>query len=494
MYRSFLGGLCLLLTLLPVIYLDNLRFIYNEKRIIVSISLIISGILVLFISREKLKRIVSFLPDYFWWGALLFLLISGISAFKSSLTFYSIVEISLFLLLVWTALITAYVTQNHNFGKYAVIVSACFVALFYTIKFGLGYTFYLMEFKDFPLWPASGLKTGTIGFANIRFFNQVQVFTLPLLLGGGLLAIKKGKNVGFFLITLSAIWWMLLIQSAGRGIMLSVLTAALVILYLFKENTHRWMWYFLGTLLIGYVTKVLLFDIVPVDSGFSKSIVRGGSPRFTLYPRTFLASLNHPIIGHGPMSFADMNVEFTPSHPHNSILQLLYELGYPATIMIIGVIFYGLKKWSKQTKEQFETVKEDLFEEGIIRISLTAALFGALLYSLLSGVIVMPLSQLWLALVFGTALGLYVKNDSTELSLESIKTYKVIGFKLLLLFASITLASVLIKDIPHLRENEERFVEKTDSQTFRPRFWQQGKIGVDQMSDIEEKLNAESNL
>ncbi|WP_445666104.1 O-antigen ligase family protein [Fodinibius sp. AD559] len=493
MHRIFFIVLLSVCVILPVVYFTDIMFLYNEKRIIQSGLLILAGIVALFSSTQKISRFVSYLPAYFWWGILISLVILIISIIKAPFPFYSVVEISLFMLLLWTAMITAHVTQNNNFGKYAVIASACFLVFFYSLKFGLGYTFYLLEFKDFPLWPASGLKTGIIGFANIRFFNQVQAFTLPLLIGGAAIAFSKQKIAGYFLLFLAAIWWMLLLQSAGRGIILSVLIAALVVLVFFKKDTHKWAWYFLGTLAVGYIAKVLLFEII-TDLEQTKSILRGGSGRLTLWPKLFLASLEKPIFGHGPMSFASINTDYSRGHPHNSLLQLLYEFGYPVTITIVGGVFYGLKKWIDQTKEQFEIIKEDFAEEVVIRISLTAALFGGLIYSLLSGVIVMPMSQLWLALVFGTMLGLYVENDSKEKKLASIKLYKVICFKLLLLIASITLASVLIKDLPHLRENEKKFVKETNRNVFRPRFWQQGKIGVDQMPKIEKKSNTESNL
>ena len=490
----YIGFVFLCTVLSPVVYFTELSFLYNEKRIIVTLVLLFTGWSIVFFSQEKIKRVISYFSSTFWAGFLLVLSLSIISGTLSSFPFYSIVEICLFILLFWVALLAAYVTDNYIFGKYAIIISACFFVLFYELKFGLGYTFHLLEFKNFPLWPASGLKTGTIGFANIRFFNQVQIFTLPLLLGGSLLAIQSKKNVGYFLLALSAFWWMLLIGSAGRGIILSALTAALVTLYLFKEYTHRWIWYFIGTLVVGYIAKFLLFDIIPPDSGFSKSLVRGGSPRITLYPQTFLASLNSPIFGHGPMSFANINSDFFRGHPHNSILQLLYEFGYPITIAILGGAFYGLKKWIEQTNERIDAIKDKFNKEVILRISLTVAIFGGLLYSLFSGVIVMPLSQLWLALVSGTMLGLYVKYSSKEEYLSPIKPYKIIVFKLILLLASITLASVLIKDVPHLRENEKRYLEQTDRNILRPRFWQQGKIGFDEKQNSEERSNIESNL
>ena len=479
MRRFIFLGLCLVGILSPVIYLTEITFLYNEKRIIVAAIIFLAGVLAVFSTKKEVQKSLSLLPAVFYWCMVCVLIISIISAFLSAYPFYSIVEISLFLLLFWSALLAAKVVNIYEFGKYVVIASACLAALFYTIKFGLGYAFHLLEFKDFPLWPASGLKTGTVGFGNIRFFNQIQVFTLPLILGGSLLAMQRQKIGGYFLLVLAGFWWMLLIQSAGRGIILSTLSAALVTLIVFKKYMHRWVWYFLGTLLVGYMTKVLLFDVIPADAGSAKSIVRGGSPRITLWPQTFFASLEKPILGHGPMTFANINLDFTPSHPHNSILQLLYEFGYPVTIAVLGGVYCGLRKWIVQTANKLKSEDSITGDDSVIRISLTAAILGGLIYSLLSGVIVMPLSQLWLAIVSGTILGLYHKDNEWKKNLKSTNFYKTVAFKVVMVIASIIMVSVLVKDIPTLRANEQKFVEETDRKVLRPRFWQQGKIGLD---------------
>ncbi|MEL7834560.1 O-antigen ligase family protein [Fodinibius sp. Rm-B-1B1-1] len=456
--------------------------------------LIFIGVLTAFVSKEQLKKTLRQLPNYFWIIFLCILLLAFISTLFSSSPFYGAVEISLLLMVIWVALITAHVTQNYYYGKYMVVSAACIVVFLYVLKFSIGYTFFMSGYESFPLWPASGIKGGITGFVNIRFFNQVQAFTLPLLIGGGLVMMPKKRTAGIFCFLLTVIWWMLLIQSAGRGIMLSSLSAALVSLFFLKKHIHRWIWYFLGTLLLGYLLKVILFDIIPIDTSSAKSMVRGGSPRLTLWPQTFFSSLEQPIFGHGPMSFAQIHTGFTPSHPHNSILQLLYELGYPATIGVLIVAGMGFKTWILQTKKNLKVKSDILDDTAIIKVSLTTSVLAGLCYSLVSGVIVMPLSQLWLALVFGTVLGLYNKGKSEQDIYISINTFYVYASKLFIIIAAIVLASVLIRDIPTLRENEKRFVKETDRHVFRPRFWQQGKIGFEKLDTIELKQTEKSNL
>lgn len=490
-FRFALFVVLLISVISPVIYFSDFMFLYNEKRILQSVSLIFTGVLTLIISREQLKETLNQLPKYFWVTFVSIFCLLMVSTWFAPFPFYSTVEISLFLILVWVGLITANVIQNHSYAQYIVLGAACIFGLLYGIKFSVGYTFFLLGYESFPLWPAWGIKEGITGFSNVRFFNQVQSSTLPLLTGGIIWALsQKQKGVSYILVFLTAIWWMLLIQSAGRGIVLSVLIAALLVLFCFKEASHQWIWVFLGSLLIGFLAKLVLFEIIPQTEP-TRSILRGGSSRLELWPKLFLSTLKRPILGHGPMSFASINTEYFRGHPHNSLLQFLYELGYPVTIMIIGSVFYALKKWIEQTKQRLKAIKNEADFEIILRISLSAALFGGIIYSLFSGVIVMPLSQLWLVLVAGTMIGLYSKEyQSEEVQSQKISSAQVLSTKIILLLSSITLLGVLIKDVPNLQENERRFVKETNKYVFRPRFWQQGKIGLVDKDVFEQiKLN-----
>jgi O-antigen ligase len=187
-------------------------------------------------------------------------------------------------------------------------------------------------------------------------------------------------------------------------------------------------------------------------------------------------SLKRPILGHGPMSFADINTGYFRGHPHNSVLQLLYEFGYPVTITILGGVFYGIKKWVDQTKKLFQAGENYIKCNAVTRISLTVALLGGLVYSLFSGVIVMPLSQLWLAMVAGTMFGLYISESGTGY-FPTFDKWKIYTVKFVVLLAAGMLLSVAIKDVPHFQENKKKYMKETSSATLRPRFWQQGKVG-----------------
>lgn len=476
--------LCIGCAVLPIISLSDLSYLYNEKRIF-QIGILVVGAVIMvsmphkmwYSSSEKSKYYVK----YYVWGAVLIFLVSIISTLSTPFPFYALVEISLFLLLLNLVGYIAVISKNETYIPLIIFGTACLFALLYFIKFGIQYYFHVNGYVSFWLWPGGVSSSQLVGFNNIRFFNQVQVFTLPLIIGCSLF-FKNKKLLSVFILFLSLIWWMLLIQSAGRGAIMSVLTTGLLVLVLYREKAHQWIWYFLGSLALGYTAKVLLFDVIP-DPDYTKSIVRGGSSRLNLWPKVFLASLEKPVLGYGPMSFASLHSDFHRGHPHNSILQLLYEFGYPVTITIIGGVLYGVKKWIDQTKNLFLKLEESINSDGIIRISLTAALLGGLLYSLFSGVIVMPLSQLWLAMVAGTMVGLYIRESGKyALSLNKWKVYTV---KMVALLAAGILLSVAVKDVPNFQENKKKYMKEASRATVYPRFWQQGKIGLDESAKFE---------
>ena len=464
---------------LPVVSLLGSSFLYNEKKIFQLAVLIVSGLICFFSANKKNDNFIyPILLRTKAWIIIPLILLAFISSLISNHPFYALVEISLFLMLFFLALLVSNIVIKTKYIVWLIFGAAIFYIFIYSIKFWIDYSFYISGLVSFTLWPGDVAADKLLGYSNIRFFNQVQAFTLPLLIGGAVITFSKQKLAGYFLLLLSTIWWMLLIQSAGRGVILATLSAGVSVLILFKSSTHRWVWIFIGTLAVGYVAKILFFEILPgVEQ--TKSILRGDSGRLTLWPKLFWTTFEKPILGHGPMSFASIHTDYFRGHPHNSVLQLLYEFGYSVTLAIIGSVFYGIKKWVDQTKEKISSFKHGSTEYIVLRISFTAALIGGLIYSLFSGVIVMPLSQLWLAIIAGSMTGLYIREKVNIGSEFSINNWQLYATKFVVLCATAMLVSVLVRDVPNLRGNEEQFFEKTEQNKFRPRFWQQGKIGLD---------------
>ena len=88
----------------------------------------------------------------------------------------------------------------------------------------------------------------------------------------------------------------------------------------------------------------------------------------------------------------------------------MYEWGVPATLIILSLVTYGFWRWSEQQRE-IKNVSCSLFS-----IALTSAFIAGLTHGQLSGVFVMPLSQLTFVLVSGWMIGIYLQgNDIGEI-------------------------------------------------------------------------------
>jgi len=96
------------------------------------------------------------------------------------------------------------------------------------------------------------------------------------------------------------------------------------------------------------------------------------------------------------------DMAFSVAHPHNSILQWASEWGVPATLLMVCSLVCALAGWMRRRRTELSQGSPD----AVTIVALTTALIGAALHSLVSGVLVMPLSQLMLVATAGCALGI----------------------------------------------------------------------------------------
>lgn len=253
--------------------------------------------------------------------------------------------------------------------------------------------------------------------------------------------------------------------------------------------------------------KFLLFNLFVVGGETAESLIRGGSSgRISIWTKTLTDISHKPLLGYGPMHFAILNPRYNVASPSNSLLHIIYEFGIPAAIIAAGLVAWALVAWFKQHHQpepaagnvpQKNTLRPKMnraflnmsFWPGLttgdrhgVRIGISTALLAGLGYSLLSGVIVMPFSQLWMALIAGWALGIYwthsgreKSNDKQQHSHQPLRLFKRGVAGLIILAAVGFMSYSLAKDVSGLKENRI-YYEMHYSLTLHPRFWLQGKI------------------
>lgn len=471
----FLGAY---IVLVPSLSLFPSVLFFNEKRALQIGVLVIAGGVLLFspVCRRQWLSTYRGFPSLARWGLGLTVGIGGLSSSLAPSPFYAFLEVGHFVLLFVLAGAVASVVRQEREGVGRLFLGFVGLsALLYTVHFIVGYGMYL-AYPDIPIWP-----DGTTNFANIRFFNHYQTWTLPLLVGS-VLALPRRRYIlkaGLFGITV--VWWALVFASNVRGTIGAIFVAAFGVGLLFRGRSKKWISIVAGSALGGIALYFLLFS----GGGAPPVVKKFGDP--SQYPwriQRWLTSLEmawaHPWLGVGPMHFAWPPFRFTAgASPHNTLMQWLAEWGIPATVFAAGSICWGGWSWIQQERGQ---VEPDSVGSESVRVALVAAVLAGAAHSMVSGVTLAPLSQMLLVLVGGWAWGRY-RHDGRP-TVVSFGPGAQAALLAVVLGSTLIVGSSL-RDLADARERREAFRKSVEHNVFSPRYWTQGYIGVRDSSVME---------
>ncbi|MDD2801632.1 MAG: O-antigen ligase family protein [Methylococcales bacterium] len=388
----------------------------------------------------------------------------GTSTLQSPSPQHALLEVCVFAGLVYVCQLTTVLWSQYRLTLTQWLVYSILLgAVLYMVGF---YSGYLASFIEaIPLiWPEP-----FFGFSNIRAFNQYQAWTLALvclpLLGFN---IEKPSTRRWIFAVLAS-WWVLLFASASRGLLLAWLVAMLVTAWCYRQIAWPLLRLQLASFITGLSFYGLLFHLLPsflMGGILTGTVLRDQTnDRISLWKQAGAMIHTHPWFGVGPMHYA-WYPNAIAAHPHNSILQLAAEWGLPTTLIMLSLAGYGIFCWLKQ----FNSASLQAGNNEHLAVVLFFTLVANACYSLVDGVIVMPLSQLMMAVVLGLMVGLYNDNQLTK----KTRRFNFISR----LFAAVVLIglvwSVLPELLPRLLGNEQMI--PIGYQTTGPRFWQEGGI------------------
>ncbi|MCS3749828.1 O-antigen ligase [Salinibacter ruber] len=337
----------------------------------------------------------------------------------------------------------------------------------YAVFFGVGYGMHLI-FEEIKLWPDGGTN-----YVNIRNFNHYQTWTLPLL-GGILLSIPKDWNVARGgVLGLIALWWALIFASNVRGTIVAMGVAAVGVGLLFRRHAKPWLVVQGAGLLTGIGLYYLLFSTgggPPVVEKFSE----GGtySKRLQLWRTSLEMAWAHPWLGAGPMHFAWPPYRFaTAGSPHNAFLQWLAEWGVFSTGIMSGLAVWGGWRWMDQERRAAEAASA---ASNGVRVALVGSVLAAAAHAMVSGLLVTPISQVFLALVGGWAWGRY-QFEREPTTAPSTTAHALLC---MLLVAAMGVVGSSLKDLSTVEERRDALLEAVDRNRFSPRYWGQGFLHV----------------
>ena len=317
-------------------------------------------------------------------------------------------------------------------------------------------------FKTPVIWPGP-----ITGFNNVRFFNQYQLWTLGLIVLPLLTFNLNNVRSRYWLHLGLICWWVLLFHTASRGALLAWGLGILITSAVYRKLA----WPFIRLQLIhisgGFLSYILLFELIPYLRNFAVvtgTIVRDTtSDRIELWKQALLLIQDHPVFGVGPMHFA----WYSPisAHPHNSVVQIMAEWGLPAAALILLVTCCGLFSWLK--KFNVGNLQTQTDSDRNLAIILFFTIVTNTAYSLVDGVIVMPISQVMMFTFIGLMIGYYNHSSIAEVAVVKRKSL------ITPLLAGIVLITLIWSTLPEILQNatgnEKRF--SMGYTAMGPRFW-----------------------
>lgn len=353
---------------------------------------------------------------------------------------HAVIEVSIFASLCYLALFSAslMLEQKEVFIKRIIYVFWISILLY---MFGF-YVGYITAYIDkTPLqWPQPFL-----GFFNVRCFNQYQLWSIALITLP-LLAFDIKQSTKRWLTIALTFWWVLLLYSASRGVLVAWLVGMILTALVYKKLAWPFLKLQIVNISTGFVVYYVLFTLLPSlqqQSVAFRTVLRDStSDRIELWDICIKMMGSHPFVGVGPMHYYWYTRVGT--HPHNSVLQLGAEWGIPATLIILGIAGYGFYSWYKKFNANSINLLPKL--ECNLSIILFFTIITNAAYSLVDGVITMPISQVLMFTIIGMMIGQYQHGTTLNVGNNLEKCQ----FRFRPTFAGIVLIALVWSNLPEI--------------------------------------------
>jgi putative inorganic carbon (HCO3(-)) transporter len=282
-------------------------------------------------------------------------------------------------------------------------------------------------------------RISLLHFSWPRFYNQVQSWAIPALVALPLLFARYRLAAILCFIVLGLQWYIILMTGA-RGSFVAIGAASVfALIFLPPVRSCLLKWQIAGFVLGALVFAAVLFSFETSDAASatgpgsesihhsmgreadrkaSGSRLTGGksgffkqslgrpmahtSGRMWMWSVTVRDARDNPLLGIGPMNYVCTSKERI-GHPHNFPLQLAAEWGIPVALAVCVIFFFLLWRISRSIRQEAFGSPEDSVIAGL----LLTGVMAAALHACLSGVMVMPASQVTGLLMCGMLLGLY---------------------------------------------------------------------------------------
>lgn len=446
---------------------------HNEQRCIELLAL--AACVLLFVMRGGVARTVAALPRPAGICLSVFFLLGLASTVQAYSLRYAAYEWSiLFLLLLTAAGVADEFRRAGTDGRQHVLQLLGMIGVLYSLRVLLNYSAHLQ------IGTAIDMHRLAVGFGNARFLNHTQTALLPLIV---LLCLRaaKGSLMRRVWFALAAFWWALIYVSEARATILGLAAGCAAAYLLRGRHAHGYLKTILATALAGAIVHVLGFILLPMLAGLppvslpatvvERTVADPTSSRTLLWHLALRLIAEQPWLGVGPHHFAHYGASlYVGAHPHDWMMQIGAEWGLPALLCLLGAMALGFRGL---VRSGARIATADLPNQQML-VALLVATAAIFVDALFSGVIVMPQSQLAVALVIGCGFGWTGSLDGTT------KTARPTVLRYVLAILAVTAMGVLAWSVaPNLVRQAhnaaltpaERALNPT---TQWPRLWEAG--------------------
>lgn len=419
---------------------------YDQQRTLQILAIVVAGLGGLFHGWLKIEICARS-------GLWLLVALGVLSSVLGVNPLWSLTELATFCGLFLVVLFTGSFVALQEWAAPVVLRLAIFVSVALTIKFLVSILSAVSH--GLPLYPQSLMS----GFDNIRFFGQLQTMAIPLMVVMPALFPVEKRYKWVIALALLASWFVCIIGGT-RGSWVALIAVMFVFLMMGTVWRH-WALVQVAALsvAVGLYLGMMSFVSAELVSGGAERLVMSSSGRIELWGVALAGFLESPFWGVGPMGFAALDQPHS-NHPHNVLLQLGYEWGGLA--LAVSLLVVGRLLWLAYKHEAREV-------EGprMERVAVLASILAACLHSLVSGVFVVPYTQLWLAVLVGVYWGM---SNPAAICPEGWKRQPR-NYPVILFFGAAVLWLVLVayRDLPG-----KIAAETTPGQGMR--FWTDGQI------------------
>lgn len=305
-------------------------------------------------------------------------------------------------------------------------------------------------------------------FVNVRIFAELQFLTLLFLPAASLQMGSAGWRR--FASLTAMLGWGLLLFSGTRSALVAIPFALLVIWFVSGAQTRPWFRLlarqFVGGVLFFLVLRggIAAFLGGAFGVGGTMSLARASSSgRLDIWTDAFRYFLQQPWFGNGPGAYACLTNELVAS-PHNLFFQLLSEWGILMTLLCLALailmfvaLVQGLRTGGRNSPVHF---------------SLFATLVTVFVASLMEGMIIAPLQQMLIVLVFGWALHAFTRGSFIPLTGGAMSRYQ--GKYVVILAALLAITLWGVKQDLTLQEQLLISPDGVVNLSYGPRFWADG--------------------